>query len=189
MVDSQFTRAKNLNSKQYRLYDIYQPTYLGRPRPLYSSASSTKKSNFMRRPRRGRRRTITFTHNRVDHVIRLHLRTWWHRGRQPGGGKGGGFTLSNGIKLEHHQLFNRTMLPMSWRECFWRTLLKDNFLVTLLPRYLAVWPDWEIYWALGNFSKPVGTISLHKSTTLLGTFCKGVKNFNFSCEIIFGQLS
>ena len=45
-----------------------------------------------------------------------------------------------------------------------------------------------IYWNLGNFSKPVATISLTKSTTFLGNFCKGVRIFYFSSEIIFGQL-
>ena len=27
----------------------------------------------------------------------------------------------------------------------------------------AVWPDWAIYWTLGNFLKPLGTINLSKS--------------------------
>ena len=49
----------------------------------------------------------------------------------------------------------------------------------------SVWPDWAIYWALGNFSK--ATI-LPKSPTFLGNYCKRVKIFNFSSEIIFGQL-
>ena len=31
-----------------------------------------------------------------------------------------------------------------------------------------VWPDWAIYWTLGNFSKPVATISFPKYTTFLG---------------------
>ena len=52
----------------------------------------------------------------------------------------------------------------------------------------AVRPDWAIYWTLGNFSKPLTTINLPKSLTLLGNFCKGVKIFNFTIEIIFGQL-
>ena len=52
----------------------------------------------------------------------------------------------------------------------------------------TVWPDWVIYWTLGNFSKAVAIISLHKSLTFLGNFWKGVKIFNFSSEIIFGQL-
>ena len=52
----------------------------------------------------------------------------------------------------------------------------------------AVQPDWAIYWNLGNFSKPVATISLPKSLTFLGNFCKGVKVFNFSSEIIFWYL-
>ena len=51
----------------------------------------------------------------------------------------------------------------------------------------SVWWDW-IYLTLGNFSKPVATISLPKSPTFLGKFCKGVKIFNFSSELIFGQL-
>ena len=41
---------------------------------------------------------------------------------------------------------------------------------------------------LRNFLKPVATIILPKSPTLLGNFCKGVKIFHFSSEIIFGQL-
>ena len=48
----------------------------------------------------------------------------------------------------------------------------------------AVWPDWAIYWTLGNFSKSVATINL---TTFLGNFCKGIKIFNFSGEIILGN--
>ena len=51
-----------------------------------------------------------------------------------------------------------------------------------------VWPDWVIYWTLGNFLKPLATINLPKSPTFLGNFCKGVKIYNFSSEIIFGQL-
>ena len=41
---------------------------------------------------------------------------------------------------------------------------------------------------LGNYSKPVGTIILAKLPILFGNFCKGVKIFNFSGEIIFRQL-
>ena len=43
-------------------------------------------------------------------------------------------------------------------------------------------------WATGQLSKPLATINLPKSPTFLGNFCKGVKIFNFSNEIIFGQL-
>ena len=46
---------------------------------------------------------------------------------------------------------------------------------------------WAIYWTLGNISKPDATISLPKSLTLAGNFSKGVKIFNFSSEIIFGN--
>ena len=41
----------------------------------------------------------------------------------------------------------------------------------------AVWPDWAIYWTLGNFLKPLATINLPKFPTFLGNFCKGVKIF------------
>ena len=40
----------------------------------------------------------------------------------------------------------------------------------------------------GNFSKPLATINLPKSSTFLGNFCKGVYIIHFSSEIIFGQL-
>ena len=43
----------------------------------------------------------------------------------------------------------------------------------------AVWPDWTIYWTLGNFLKPLATINLPKSPIFLGNFCKGVKNLSF----------
>ena len=49
-------------------------------------------------------------------------------------------------------------------------------------RFPTVWPDWAIYWTLGNFSKPIATINLPKSPTLLGNFCKGIKIFNFSSD-------
>ena len=52
----------------------------------------------------------------------------------------------------------------------------------------SVWPDWAIYWTLGKFLKPLATINLPKSPTFLGNFCKRVKIYHFSSEIIFGQL-
>ena len=50
----------------------------------------------------------------------------------------------------------------------------------------AVWPDLVIYYTLGNFSKPRSTIIL--PTHILGNFCKSVKIFHFTKEILFGQL-
>ena len=52
----------------------------------------------------------------------------------------------------------------------------------------AVWPDWVIYWTLGNFLKPFATINLPKSPTFLNNFWKGVKIYHFCSQIIFGQL-
>ena len=40
----------------------------------------------------------------------------------------------------------------------------------------------------GQLLKPLATINLPKSPTILGNFCKGVKINHFSCEITFGQL-
>ena len=57
-----------------------------------------------------------------------------------------------------------------------------------LCTYLSVWLDLTIYWTLGNFLKPLATISLPKSPTFLGNFCKDVKIYHFSNEIIIGQL-
>ena len=56
-----------------------------------------------------------------------------------------------------------------------------------VSKMLAVWPDWAIYWTLGYFLKPLPTINLSKSPTFLGNFCKGVKIFHFSIEIILGN--
>ena len=54
---------------------------------------------------------------------------------------------------------------------------------------LSVWPDWAIYWTLGSFLKPLATNNLPKSLTFFGNFfVKFVKIFNFSGEIVFGQL-
>ena len=41
---------------------------------------------------------------------------------------------------------------------------------------------------LGQLFKPGATMSLPKSLTFLGNFCKGSKIFNFSSKINFGQL-
>ena len=52
----------------------------------------------------------------------------------------------------------------------------------------SVCPDWAIYWTLGNFSKLLATINLHKSPTFLGNFCLGIKIFNFRSEkLILGN--
>ena len=65
---------------------------------------------------------------------------------------------------------------------------KTIFLMFFLSYTLAVWPDLAIYWTLGNFLKPLATIDLPKSPTFLGNFCKSVKIYPYSSEIIFGQL-
>ena len=47
-----------------------------------------------------------------------------------------------------------------------------------------MWPDWAIYWTLGNFSKHLATIVLPKLPTFHGNFVI----FHFSSKIIFGQV-
>ena len=39
----------------------------------------------------------------------------------------------------------------------------------------------------GQFLKPLATLNFPKSPTFLSNFCKGVKIYHFSSEIIFGQ--
>ena len=60
---------------------------------------------------------------------------------------------------------------------------KANFLnmSARLPSW-PVWPDWAIYWTLGNFLKPSATINLPKSFTSLGNFYKDVKSYHFSSK-------
>ena len=50
--------------------------------------------------------------------------------------------------------------------------------VTILGNYLT----------LGHFLKRLETINFPKSPTFIGNFCKSVKIYHFSSEIIFGQL-
>ena len=49
-----------------------------------------------------------------------------------------------------------------------------------------MWPDWAIYYTLGNFSKPRATINLPKSPTHFRPFCKGVKIFHLTRDFLFG---
>ena len=60
----------------------------------------------------------------------------------------------------------------------------DSCAVALLPlqsNWVSVWSDLAIFCTLT-------TINLLKSPTVLGNFCKGVKIYHFSGEIIWGQL-
>ena len=60
----------------------------------------------------------------------------------------------------------------------------------MAPRELRpVWPDFAIYWTLGNFLRPLATINLPKSPTFLRKFCEVVKINHFTGKIIIGQLS
>ena len=63
-----------------------------------------------------------------------------------------------------------------------------NFLLVTLCARCPVWPDWAIFSTLGKFFKPLATINLPKTLTFLGNFCKGIKIYHFSSEIIFEQL-
>ena len=41
---------------------------------------------------------------------------------------------------------------------------------------------------MGKFLKPLATINLPNSPNFLGNYCKGIKIYHFSSEIIIGQL-
>ena len=57
----------------------------------------------------------------------------------------------------------------------------------LLASYYSVTRLGELL-DFGQLSKPLATINLPKSPTFLGNFCKVVKIYHISSEIIFGQL-
>ena len=50
-----------------------------------------------------------------------------------------------------------------------------------------MWPDWAIYWTLGNFLEPMAAINLPKSPTYIGNFCKGVKIYHFLVKSFLGN--
>ena len=82
-----------------------------------------------------------------------------------------------------------SVLTFNSESLFTQTFSNKIFARGLPPgQSWAVWPDCAIYWTLGNFSKPLATINLPKSSTFLGNFWKGVRIYNFPSEIIFGQL-
>ena len=67
--------------------------------------------------------------------------------------------------------------------------LEYNFRISVIGCWFSpVWPDWAFNWTLGKFLKDLATINLPKTPTFLSNFCKNVKIYHFSCEIIFGQL-
>ena len=72
----------------------------------------------------------------------------------------------------HAQTDRQTLMNYLFNERSWR----------------AVWPELAIFCTLGSFIKPFATMNLPKSLTFLGNFCKGVKIYHFSSEILFGQL-
>ena len=51
----------------------------------------------------------------------------------------------------------------------------------------TVWPDWEIYRTLGNFSKPLATIILPKLPIFYAIFCKCVKIYLFIVKSFLGN--
>ena len=66
---------------------------------------------------------------------------------------------------------------------------EDDCMCAFLWSHLgSVWPDWAIFWTLGNILKPLATINLPQSSPFLVIFCKGVKIIHFSSETISGQL-
>ena len=69
-------------------------------------------------------------------------------------------------------------------------ILMDQSKISVCPKRTlwAVWPDLAIYWTLGIFLKPLATVNLPKSLTFFGNFCKVVKMYDFSCEVIFWEL-
>ena len=80
--------------------------------------------------------------------------------------------------LQRRQFFEK----MSWY--FWQSKIPFEIYLSSPNSVTRL----GIFWTLGNFLKPLVTINLSKSLTFLGNFCKGVKIYHFSSEILFGQL-
>ena len=72
--------------------------------------------------------------------------------------------------------FKLRSLPLVWYTTWWLDLSCRGCKISWMLRSYPVWPDWAIYWTLGNFSP-----------TFFGNFCEGVKIFNFYSEIILGN--
>ena len=104
------------------------------------------------------------------------------------GGRGGAFSrngpllLGNSIFLGNSVLRRRLkFIAKKVCSCILKSWISSD-------QSQPVWPDWAIFWTLGNFLKPLATINLPKSPTFLGKFWKVVKIYHFSSEIILGQL-
>ena len=72
----------------------------------------------------------------------------------------------------------RMMVCADGSNKLWRP---PKILILLKFESKRVWPDWVIYRIFKAFG--------NKSPTFLGNFCKGIKIFNFSSEIIFGNFN
>ena len=70
----------------------------------------------------------------------------------------------------------------------WPKCCSDVCKCKLLSLSKSVWPDWAIYYTLGNFLKPLETINLPKPPTFLGNFCKGVKSIIFLVKSFLGNI-
>ena len=103
--------------------------------------------------------------------------------------KNGWFSLTFLIMLIAFVIGNVELLIRKPGFCFVLILVIHYYHQGSLKFNLSsVWPDWAIYWTLGDFLKPLATINLPKYPTFLGNFCKGLKIYKFSSEIIFMQL-
>ena len=76
------------------------------------------------------------------------------------------------------QIFKLTLFDMLLKPRYWPPCMLHMNSATRLGDFCT----------LGNFSKPVVIIILPNSPIFMGNFCKNVKIFRFSSEIIFWQL-
>ena len=99
------------------------------------------------------------------------------RSRYRGSGQRRGLQRTNSTQIELIGI--RSNLSRSWKiiklQLF---LLRDTTEAMTIGRrnylylfvLLAVWPDWAMYWTLGNFLKPLATINLPKISHILRQF-------------------
>ena len=83
--------------------------------------------------------------------------------------------------------FKLRSLPLVWYTTWWLDLSCRGCKISWMLRSYPVWPDWAIYWTLGNFLKPLATNNLSKSPTFLAIFVKVLKSIIFLVKSFLGN--
>ena len=92
--------------------------------------------------------------------------------------------FENVAKIEQNVPINQIKSINLQRVICWKLCTTSNSSWTMQ----TVWPDWAIYWTLGNFLKPLATINLPQSPPFLGNFWKLSKSIIFLVKLFLGNI-